>query len=376
MARRTATAPRPDASVPPARPAGASADAASRIAAWQRRAGRHGLPWQHTRDPYRIWLSEIMLQQTQAATVVPYYERFLALFPTVVDLADAPQDAVLRTWAGLGYYARARNLHRCAQALRDGHGGRFPATAAELARLPGIGPSTAAAIAAFAYGERAPILDGNVRRVLARYFAIEGDPAAARTAQRLWDHARALLDAAPAGLDMAAYTQGQMDLGATICTRTRPDCARCPLALDCQARIQGRQDELPTPRTRRAQPLRHCWMLIAECEGRVLLERRPDAGIWGGLWTLPQFESAEALAAARDALPAGEAPQALAAFDHVFTHFRLRIQPCRLRLAGAAPAPDGADRAWAPLAELDAYGMPAPVARLLAGLYADTPLPR
>src|SRR5690606_22576991 len=181
MARRTAAASQPDAHA-----RSAANDAASRIAAWQRRAGRHGLPWQQTRDPYRIWLSEIMLQQTQAATVVPYYERFLDLFPTVVDLADAAQDAVLHAWAGLGYYARARNLHRCAQVLRDAHGGRFPATAEELARLPGIGPSTAAAIAAFAYGERAPILDGNVRRVLSRYFAVEGDPTAARTLQRLW----------------------------------------------------------------------------------------------------------------------------------------------------------------------------------------------
>lgn len=344
-------------------------DAASRIAAWQRQAGRHGLPWQHTRDPYRIWLSEIMLQQTQAATVVPYYERFLNLFPSIVDLADAPQDAVLHAWAGLGYYARARNLHRCAQTVRDQHGGRFPATAAELARLPGIGPSTAAAVAAFAYGERAPILDGNVRRVLARYFAIEGDPTTARIVQQLWGHAHALIDAAPADLDMAAYTQGQMDLGATVCTRTRPDCTRCPLAPDCRARIQNRQDELPTPRVRRAQPLRHCWMLIVECEGRVLLERRPDAGIWGGLWTLPQLEDTAALEAACAGLGAAEPPQTLAAFDHVFTHFRLRIQPCWLRLPGASPMPTRADQAWVPIGKLDAHGMPAPVARLLAGLY-------
>jgi len=347
----------------------AAEDVASRIAAWQRQAGRHGLPWQRTRDPYRVWLSEIMLQQTQAATVVPYYERFLTLFPTVIDLADAPQDEVLRAWAGLGYYARARNLHRCAQALRDEHAGRFPATAAELARLPGIGPSTAAAVAAFAYGERAPILDGNVRRVLARYFAVEGDPTAARTAQRLWEHARALIDAAPASLDMTAYTQGQMDLGATVCTRTRPDCARCPLAPDCRARIDGRQDELPTPRARRAQPLRHCWMLIAECDGRVLLERRPDTGIWGGLWTLPQFEDEAALEAVRAGLAADGQPLALASIEHVFTHFRLRIQPLWLRMPGGAPAPADENRAWVGIGNLAAHGMPAPVARLLDGLY-------
>lgn len=351
-------------------------DAASRIAAWQRRAGRHGLPWQHTRDPYRIWLSEIMLQQTQAATVVPYYTQFLALFPTVTDLADAPQDTVLRAWAGLGYYARARNLHRCARALRDTHGGHFPATAAELAQLPGIGPSTASAIAAFAYGERTPILDGNVRRVLARYFAVEGDPASTRTGRQLQAHAQSLIDAAPAGLDMVAYTQGQMDLGATVCTRSRPDCARCPLAPDCQARIQGRQHELPSPRARRAQPLRHGWMLIAQCADRVLLQRRPDSGIWGGLWSLPQFEDETALKAACARLSADSPPQALAAIDHVFTHFRLRIQPCWLRLPGSVPGQVGADQAWAPIEALDAHGMPAPIARLLAGLYGDTSRPR
>lgn len=358
------------------RPASGLDDVAARIAAWQRRAGRHGLPWQQTRDPYRIWLSEIMLQQTQAATAAPYYTRFLDLFPSVIALADAPQDAVLHAWAGLGYYARARNLHRCAQVLKDEHAGRFPTTAAELAQLPGIGPSTAAAIAAFAYGERVPILDGNVRRVLARYFAIEGDPTATRATQQFWAHARALIDAAPADLDMAAYTQGQMDLGATVCTRTRPDCARCPLAPDCQARIQGRQNELPAPRARRAQPLRHCWMLIVECEGQVLLERRPDTGIWGGLWALPQFADAAALDAACAGLPAAGPPQTLAAIEHVFTHFRLRIQPRWLKLAGARPAPIRTDQAWVPAGQLDAHGMPAPVARLLAGLYADTPLPR
>ena len=356
------------------RPTATPGSAAARIAAWQHRAGRHGLPWQGTRDPYRIWLSEIMLQQTQAATVVPYYTRFLDLFPTVIDLADAPQDAVLQAWAGLGYYARARNLHRCAQALRDQFGGRFPARAAELAQLPGIGPSTAAAIAAFAFGERAPILDGNVRRVLARYFAVEGDPTAARTARQLWEHAQALLAAAPAELDMTAYTQGQMDLGATICTRTRPDCARCPLAPDCRARIENRQDELPAPRARRAQPLRHGWMLIAECERRVLLERRPDSGIWGGLWALPQFEDALALRAACASLSAASTPQAMAAVDHVFTHFRLRMHPCRLQLPdGAAPATGHADRAWVPVGELGAYGMPAPIARLLGSLYDGAP---
>jgi A/G-specific adenine glycosylase len=347
------------------------ADPASRIAAWQRDSGRHDLPWQNTRDPYRIWLSEIMLQQTQAATVIPYYERFLRRFPDVRALADAPLDAVLQAWAGLGYYARARNLHRCAQMIRDEHGGRFPGDAGTLAELPGIGASTAAAIAAFAFGERAAILDGNVRRVLARYYALETDPGGSAATRQLWAWARAWLDGAPAGLDMAAYTQGQMDLGATICTRANPDCGRCPLARDCEARRQGRQQELPRPRARRAQPQRACHVLIAECGAAVLLQRRPARGIWGGLWSLPQFEAQpDLMRLVLRLAPSDAAPARLAAFDHVFTHFRLRLQPWRLAVPGAAPAAD-AGHEWVPIAEFPERGMPAPIAKLLAGLYAD-----
>ena len=371
-----------------------AADPASRIAAWQLQAGRHGLPWQRTRDPYRIWLSEIMLQQTQAATVIPYYQRFLERFPTVAALADAPADAVLQAWAGLGYYARARNLHRCAQAIRDRHAGQFPRSAAELESLPGIGRSTAAAIAAFAYGERAPILDGNVRRVLARYLALEGDPGTTAMMRALWMHAQAWLDRAPADLDMQAYTQGQMDLGATICTRSRPDCPRCPLAADCAARRLGLQDALPSPRARRAQARHHCWMLILECEGHLWLQRRPDAGIWGGLWALPTFDDRPALDAACARLPtAAESLQALAGVEHVFTHFRLLMQPARLQLPGPCagirlaqdsepaslatqqprnpaviPAQAG-ESAWIPIARLREIGLPAPLSRLLLGLY-------
>jgi len=346
--------------------------AARRIARWQQRAGRHHLPWQGTRDPYRIWLSEIMLQQTQAATVIPYYERFLAAFPDVRALADAPADAVMHAWAGLGYYARARNLQRCAQTVRDRHGCRFPEDPEALAELPGIGPSTAAAIAAFAFGARRPILDGNVRRVLARYFAVEGDPASSAVVRRLWDHAHALLSDAPPDLDMRAYTQGQMDLGAMVCTRRKPDCARCPLAADCQARLQGRQHELPSPRVRRARPERDGLMLILECAGRILLRKRPPTGIWGGLWSLPQFETSAELRAACAALaPGAGAPVALAAFDHEFTHFRLRIAPWRLHCRGE-PTPPAPGEAWTPVAELDRLGLPAPVARLLVGLYTAT----
>ncbi|MER1968704.1 A/G-specific adenine glycosylase [Castellaniella sp. GW247-6E4] len=347
----------------------AAPGAAQRIARWQRRAGRHHLPWQGTRDPYRIWLSEIMLQQTQATTVIPYYQRFLEAFPDVHALADAPTDAVMRAWAGLGYYARARNLQRCAQTVRDQHAGRFPRESEALAELPGIGPSTAAAIAAFAFGARRPILDGNVRRVLARYFAVDGDPASGPVSRRLWAHAQALLDAAPAGLDMRAYTQGQMDLGAMICTRHAPDCARCPIADDCQARIQGRQNELPSPRARRARGARDGLMLILECTGRILLHKRPPSGIWGGLWSLPQFDTlAELRAACATHAPQACGPTALAGFDHEFTHFRLRVSPWRLQ-CDDTPADPAPDEAWVPIAQLDRHGLPAPVARLLAGLY-------
>src|SRR5690606_5792790 len=228
-------------------------DFASRIVAWQRSHGRHGLPWQRTQDPYRIWLSEIMLQQTQVATVIPYYQRFLERFPDVAALAAASQEEVMPYWAGLGYYARARNLHRCAQAIVNEWSGRVPPTAQQIASLPGIGRSTAAAIAAFARGGRAPILDGHVKRVVPRPFGIEGDPARRDVEQRLWALAEAQVAAAPR-LDMAAYTQGLMDLGATLCTRGRPDCGGCPLADTCVARREGRQAELPTPKTRKAIP--------------------------------------------------------------------------------------------------------------------------
>jgi A/G-specific adenine glycosylase len=378
----------------------AALDPASRIAAWQRQAGRHHLPWQGTRDPYRIWLSEIMLQQTQAATVIPYYERFLARFPTVSALADAPADTVLQAWAGLGYYARARNLHRCAQVIRDQYGGRFPTRAAELETLPGIGRSTAAAIAAFSAGERAAILDGNVRRVLTRYLALDGDPASTAMIRALWSEAQAWLDRAPPDLDMRAYTQGQMDLGATICTRGRPDCPRCPLQADCAAHRLGLQDTLPAPRARRSQPSHSCWMLVLECGGRLWLQRRPASGIWGGLWSLPAFGDRAALEALCAGLPAGGPGEALAAFEHVFTHFRLRMQPVRLRLGGPPPAiqdvlalappepaADGGhaprnpaaipaqagESAWVPVRELQDLGMPAPLSRLLLALYQPEP---
>ncbi|HUH40889.1 MAG TPA: A/G-specific adenine glycosylase [Castellaniella sp.] len=346
----------------------AYAGTAQAIAQWQRQAGRHDLPWQATRDPYRIWLSEIMLQQTQAATVIPYYQRFIEAFPTILDLASAPSDAVMHAWAGLGYYARARNLHRCAQQVRDTYAGIFPDDPEVLAQLPGIGPSTAAAIAAFAFGARRAILDGNVRRVLSRYFALDGDPGSAPMIRELWTHAHALLEAAPDDLDMRAYTQGQMDLGATLCTRHQPACERCPIAANCLAYQQGRQNALPAPRARRVRPERDTLMLIIECQGRILLHKRPSRGIWGGLWSLPQFDTqAELWSTCAQRAPDAGPPVALAGFHHDFTHFRLRITPWRMRCYGAVAA-DAAE-AWVPVNELSDRALPSPVARLLAGLY-------
>lgn len=350
---------------------------AQRIVAWQQHAGRHDLPWQHTRDPYRIWLSEIMLQQTQASTVIPYYLRFLDTFPSLSDLAAADQDTVMHAWAGLGYYARARNLQRCAQIIVSDYAGQFPKTPAALAQLPGIGPSTAAAIAAFAFDVRQPILDGNVKRVLARYFGVIGPTSTRAVEQQLWSHAHAVLDAAPASLNMSAYTQGQMDLGAQVCTRHHPDCAHCPLSPDCYARQHGCQHTLPTPRARRAVPERSCLMLIHECQGHLLLHKHVSPGIWGGLWGLPQFDTLEALSAACAPLdqpndPTGERTSSLlklAGIAHVFTHFRLYIEPWWLRSQAAVLPPPAVNEAWVPITQLAHTGMPAPLSKLLSGLY-------
>ena len=345
---------------------------AARLIAWQRRHGRHDLPWQNTRDPYRIWLSEIMLQQTQVATVIPYYAKFLARFPDVGALAGAPIDEVMAHWAGLGYYTRARNLHRCAQVVVERHGGAFPASPEALAQLPGIGRSTAAAIASFAFGARATILDGNVKRVLARVFGIDGFPGEKRVENAMWSLAETLLPANASDADVSAYTQGLMDLGATLCVRGKPDCARCPFADDCVANATGRQRELPGARPKKTVPTRRTWMLILRDGGSVLLERRPPAGIWGGLWSLPEATDESTLAERARAWGAVGAPERLAPLTHTFTHFRLDIEPRLAELGIGAMRPHGEARdeesAWVPLADIDAYGVPAPVRKLLDAL--------
>jgi A/G-specific adenine glycosylase len=339
-------------------------DFAPRLIAWQRAHGRHDLPWQASRDPYPVWLSEIMLQQTQVDTVIPYFRRFLAAFPTLATLAAAEGDVVLAHWSGLGYYSRARNLHAAARRIVADHGGRFPEDIAAILALPGIGRSTAAAIAAFAFGQRRAILDGNVKRVLARVFGIDGWPGDKAVETRQWALAESLLP----DTDIRAYTQGLMDLGATLCTRGRPRCDACPFRDDCVAHREGRQRELPGPRPRKTIPERSVAMLILCRPGEVLLEKRPPTGIWGGLWSLPECgETDDPVAAARRLGYAASGATELPGFTHAFTHFRLFIRPWALAVA-AAPALEEPGRLWLALDDLEGAALPTPVRRILGGL--------
>ena len=334
---------------------------AARVMRWQRQHGRHGLPWQGTRDPYRVWLSEVMLQQTQVATVLGYYERFLQRFPSVAELAAAPLDDVLARWSGLGYYSRARNLHRCAQAVVELHGGVFPTSSQALEQLPGIGRSTAAAIAAFCFGERVAILDGNAKRVLGRALGFDGDLSLAREHARLWVQAQALLPAR--GIE--TYTQGLMDLGATVCTIRRPLCERCPLAADCVARASGEPQRYPVKTRRLQRSQRENALLLLEHRKRVWLVRRPDRGVWAGLWTLPEFPSVSALEAHSANWP-GQG-EWLPSVQHALTHFDWALHPLHWRWGrGPAPGPDQLPAGrWATRDEALALGLPAPVRRLL-----------
>jgi A/G-specific adenine glycosylase len=341
---------------------------------WQKQHGRHQLPWQRTRDAYRIWLSEIMLQQTQVATVIPYYARFLKRFPDVAALAAAPVEEVMAHWSGLGYYTRARNLHRCAQQIVDHHAGTFPKDPDTLASLPGIGKSTAAAIAAFAYGARAAIMDGNVKRVFCRVFGIEGFPGQAAVEKHLWQRAAALLPAR----DIEAYTQGLMDLGATVCTRTRPACERCPMQARCIAHAGGRTAELPARKPKKAIPEKSTIMLVVIHDGDILMEQRPPKGIWGGLLSLPELDrlstakvgddfSAQ-LALALSSFGEIESVQTLAGFIHGFTHYRLSVAPVQVRLQERHLMAAQSDYQWRALEDISSAALPAPVRKLLATL--------
>ncbi|MBC7574865.1 MAG: A/G-specific adenine glycosylase [Herminiimonas sp.] len=390
------------------------------VIGWQRLHGRHSLPWQNTRDAYRIWLSEIMLQQTQVAAVIPYYLKFLSRFPTVAMLASAPADEVMAHWSGLGYYSRARNLHRCAQQVVALHGGIFPDDPALLAELPGIGRSTAAAIAAFSYGTRAAILDGNVKRVFARVFGVDTYPGEKKTEEQLWRLAVALLpQAAPSSTSLSAslvdvksalpaseqvpgesglqarvqaYTQGLMDLGATLCSRSRPACERCPLAGRCVALATGRVAELPVRKPKKATPQKYAVMLVVTDGDAVLLSQRPDSGIWGGLLSLPEldgFNEPEHDAAetavvrtereasiARVLAPFGEvaACERLQPFSHGFTHFKLHVVPYRVRLARRVAGIGQTQSVWVSMDKIGNAPLPAPVKKLLLALFGNDDL--
>ncbi len=339
---------------------------ASRLLAWHRRHGRHDLPWQHPRAPYRVWLSEIMLQQTQVATVIPYFQRFVEALPDLPALARAPADQVLALWSGLGYYSRARNLHAAARHCLEHHGGELPADRQALMALPGIGRSTAGAILAQAWGQRQAILDGNVKRVLCRSHGVDGDPASTAIQNRLWDLAERLLP----DHNLADYTQAIMDFGATVCTRHRPRCGDCVLADDCIALASDRVDQLPTRKAGKKSPRRQTsWLLLFDNRDRILLERRPESGIWGGLWSLPEFPDHDSL---RGGLAlhlgngAGE-PRSLPIVKHVFSHFVLEATPWHCRVDRPAMRIGDNDRErWFGAAELPSIGLPQPVRRLLS----------
>ena len=353
-------------------PSDGSRDFARRLLAWHRRHGRHDLPWQQDPTPYRVWVSEIMLQQTQVATVIPYYRRFMRRFPTLIRLAAAPLDEVLHHWTGLGYYARARNLHLAARLIRDEHAGRFPADFDAVTALPGIGRSTAGAILALARGQRHPILDGNVKRVLARYHRVAGWPGDKKVEARLWSLAESHTPRA----SVAAYTQAVMDLGATLCTRARPRCGDCPVAAGCAAHRAGMEDRYPTPRPGKALPVRRTRMLLVRQGNALLLKRRPPAGLWGGLWGFHEIGSGEdprrwcrerlgVKTISLDRLPV---------LRHGFSHFQLYIEPVYLRVAGRGERVRDTDaELWYDLKRPPRVGLAAPVKKLIATLSAGSP---
>ena len=336
---------------------------ADRLIHWQKQHGRHNLPW-HSRDPYRVWLSEIMLQQTQVATVASYYPRFLAAFPTVSTLAAAAEDDVLALWQGLGYYSRARNLHKAAKQIMADFGGQFPAERTELEKLCGVGRSTAAAVAAFAFHKRETILDGNVKRVLCRVFAQDGDPQDKKFEHTLWTLAESLLP--PENTEMPAYTQGLMDLGATVCKRSNPACPACPMSDICQAKAQGRTAELPRKKTAaEVKTLPLYWLIWHDENGALLLEKRPAKGIWGGLYCTPCFDSLQALHdfAARHGLTAEDLTE-LPPLTHRLTHRMLLITP--FAVAGKRPSETLSDGLRVMPEKLADYGLPKPLAVWLA----------
>jgi len=340
-----------------------SKNVAGRLLRWFDQHGRKDLPWQHPRDAYRVWLSEVMLQQTQVTTVVGYFDRFVSTLPTLPDLAHADEDTVLALWSGLGYYRRARFLHRAAKLCVEQHGGELPQDLAALQALPGIGRSTAGAILAQAHGLRFPILDGNVKRVLTRYHGIHGDPAQSAVEKQLWQHADSHTPTARA----ADYTQAIMDLGATVCVRSSPHCTSCPLVADCVAHRDELTAQLPSRKATKSIPTRATVMLILrDGQRRVLLERRGPQGVWSGLWSLPEAtDPGGAWRIAQQHARIDDA-QTLAAFTHVFSHYRLNIEPLLFdRATALSGIADNPQLRWCGADELTALGLPAPVRTLL-----------
>ncbi|GAA0843710.1 A/G-specific adenine glycosylase [Marinobacter szutsaonensis] len=340
---------------------------ADKLLTWYDQHGRHDLPWHHDRNAYRVWVSEIMLQQTQVTTVIPYFEAFMARFPTVHDLASAPVDDVLSHWSGLGYYARARNLHKAAQQVVEEFGGEFPQDQEQLESLTGIGRSTAAAVIAQAFGKRATILDGNVKRVLARYHAVPGWPGQTAVLKQLWERAE---EHTPEER-VTDYTQAIMDLGATLCTRSKPACEACPVSSGCRAYALGETSLYPGSKPKKAKPEKTTWMVILEDpDGRILLERRPPSGIWGGLWSLPELDpayGAEELSEACEqqlGMSCGD-PELISGFRHTFSHYHLHIQPARLPVTGSTKVADTTQQRWLHRDEALALGLPAPIRSLL-----------
>lgn len=340
---------------------------APRLLGWYDQSGREGLPWQRDRDPYRVWVSEIMLQQTRVATVIPYFNRFVARFPDIPALASGDLDQVLHLWTGLGYYARARNLHRAAHLLHTEHGGRFPRDAEQVYRLPGIGKSTAHAILAFCFDQTLPILDGNVKRVLTRHYRIHGWPGKASIERELWG----LAETNTPRQRVADYTQAIMDLGATVCVRRRPLCASCPLADSCAGLAAGEQAGLPTARPAKNRPTRGISMVILRAADRVLLERRPPNGIWGGLWSFPEVQPGveiESSLLSRYGVHI-EITGTGDVLRHGFTHFNLVITPVQAEVRRQDNrVMENTNLVWYNLNRPDARGMAAPVKKLMEKL--------
>lgn len=342
-------------------------DFSAAILKWFRKHGRKDLPWQRDRTSYRVWLSEVMLQQTQVSTVIPYYLRFLERFPDVYSLAAASQEEVLSLWAGLGYYARGRNLHACAQEVVNAFGGKFPDTVEKLASLPGIGRSTAGAILSLSQGKRAIILDGNVKRVLSRYAMMEGIVTQGATEKALWALAEQLTPSSRA----AEYNQAMMDMGATLCTRSRPDCGRCPVSEGCLAYGAGRQADFPQRKSARPLPRqeRSAVVLVSK-QGEVFLERRPPVGIWGGLLSLPEIDATDEVLIREELRRRWgivNKPRMLAPIEHTFSHYHLRLYPVVASCYKGGRVAE-AHGLWYKPGAGDELGLPSPIQRFLAGL--------